>query len=322
MFHHPRVDVFYRPQMVPPVSRSFSQSPTKPRRFVEYLLKCEAFADHVRIREDFRRVQTDELLTAHEDDYINAYLLGTEPLASSSGISWSPEQRRAVLTTNGSLLAAVRAALEHPETLALSPSSGFHHATPNEGHGFCTFSGQVIAALDVWAKQGKRGAWIDLDQHEGNSIDDSRMFAPALNEAIPEGCNLNPAGSHATYLRSLSQMLRGLGERVVAGEIDYVCVAHGADSHEWDDLGGRVTTDEWVMASSMVYESIRSWSVQLGRPVPVVMALFGGYRDDDPSSVLGLHAMDLAQAIHWLADDVELGQFRAEVRASTAPVWR
>ena len=50
------------------------------------------------------------------------------------------------------------------------------------------------------------------------------------------------------------------------------------------------------------------------RRVPVTLALFGGYRDDHPESVLGLHAMDLAQALVRLEGVEELAGFSAEVR--------
>jgi acetoin utilization deacetylase AcuC-like enzyme len=240
-----------------------------------------------------------QLLTAHHEEYVDAFLRG-DPLCESNGISWSPGFLKSVLHANGSLLSATVWANQHPEVVQMSPTSGFHHATPDGGGGFCTFSGQVISALHMWRTQKRRCAWIDLDGHFGNSIEDSREFAPDLNEAIPRGCNLNPTGTHQRYLNDLAEMLLELGEDVIAGRIHYVCVAHGADSHEWDQLGGQTTTAEWIDASRMVYASIRQWSAAIGRPVPVVISLFGGYRDDHPDSVLALHTKDLAVALEEL----------------------
>ena len=52
-----------------------------------------------------------------------------------------------------------------------------------------------------------------------------------------------------------------------------------------------------MRAAEMVYGAVAQWSQSLGRPVPLTLALFGGYRDDHPASVLGLHAMDAARCL-------------------------
>src|SRR6185295_16795423 len=237
MFHHrPRIAMFYRPEMAPSEAVSFSKSPTKPRRFMEFLCWKTPIWPYVDTREDFHPVDRAQLLNAHTGEYVDAFLTGDARLAESNGIHWSEEFRDSVLLTNGSLVAAIHAACRHPETIAMSPTSGFHHAGPEGGEGFCTFSGQVIAALELYGSCGKVGAWVDLDGHFGNSIEDSREFAPALNDAIPYGCNINPRGAGHSYLNDLSFQMEELGKRVMAGKVDYVCVAHGADSHEWDSL--------------------------------------------------------------------------------------
>ena len=87
--------------------------------------------------------------------------------------------------------------------------------------------------------------------------------------------------------------------------------AHGADSHEWDQLGYQCTTAEWLQASDMVYQMLRRCRDKV--PVAVTLALFGGYRDDHPESVLGLHAMDTARCLEIL-NDVKV-EYAAEVRA-------
>ena len=51
--------------------------------------------------------------------------------------------------------------------------------------------------------------------------------------------------------------------------------AHGADSHEWDQLGYQCTTAEWLQASDMVYQMLRRCRDKV--PVAVTLALFGGY---------------------------------------------
>ena len=111
--------------------------------------------------------------------------------------------------TNASLYHAIEHAVAHPEQVTFSPTSGFHHARPAAGSAFCTFSGQVIAAIKIFREHRLVGAYLDLDGHFGNSIEDSRTFVADLNQAIPPGCNINPDGDHADYLDSLNAESRG-----------------------------------------------------------------------------------------------------------------
>ena len=238
--------IFFRDDMAPADQPgNYSKSPTKPRRFMEFLQQTPIWP-HMQVSDDFEPLTRDQLLLAHEARYVDAFLSG-EPrgLASSSGLVWTPEFRDSVLLTNASLLRAIRSSLEGP-SVAMAPVSGFHHAHPGGGSGFCTFSGQVIAAVELYRERGLRGAWVDMDGHFGNSIEDAREFVPDLDLAIPRGCNINPSGSHRSYLSDLAARIQTLQGLIVDGQIDYVCVAHGADSHEWDQLGSQCTTAEWL----------------------------------------------------------------------------
>ena len=123
-----------------------------------------------------------------------AFFAGGRPLCESNELTWSEQFADSVRYTNASLCHAIEHSIAHPEQLTFSPTSGFHHARPRGGGGFCTFSGQVIAAVKLFRKHHMVGAHIDLDGHFGNSIEDSRAFVAKLNQAIPPGCNINPAG--------------------------------------------------------------------------------------------------------------------------------
>lgn len=314
-----KIKILYRDDMVPADQPgNYSKSPTKPRRFMEFLKKTPLWG-HVEVSDQFEPVARQDVLLAHTERYVNAFLNGERPLCESNHLTWTPEFRDSVLLTNGCLKEAITQAVDNPEQLVMAPVSGFHHAQPGNGSGFCTLSGQVIAGLHLYRTRGSRGVWIDLDGHFGNSIEDSRSFAPDLDEAIPRWANVNPRGNHSDYLNDLRQKLVQVVEHATRGEVDYIAFAHGADSHEWDQLGSQCTTEEWLEASRMVYELINrlnreSWS---SKPVGVVLALFGGYRDDHPESVLGLHAMDLAVCLRDVLDvqDPQVRDYRAEVRA-------
>lgn len=305
------VVVYYRDELSPPAeAHPVSSSPTKPRRFMTFLRETPLFA-HLKVVDDFDPIRREDLLLAHEEGYVDAFLHGRKPLCESSELDWSPGLRDSVLYTNGALLAAIRGSVEHPHIPTLAPVSGFHHARPAAGSGFCTFSGQVIAALKMYHWRGLTGAWVDLDGHFGNSIEDSRAFCPDLDHAVPRQFHINPEGSHDTYLHNLKRSIESLRRALLSAEVDYLCFAHGADSHEWDQLGMQCTTEEWLQASRLVYSMI--CEVQWERPLPVTMVHFGGYRDDHPESVLGLHSMDLAVCLENLMG--EHVAYQAEVRA-------
>lgn len=173
----------------------------------------------------------------------------------------------------------------------------------------------MIAAVKLFRRHRLVGAHIDLDGHFGNSIEDSRAFVAELNQAIPPGCNINPTGANADYLDSLKKHLADLERRLGRGEVHYVVFAHGADSHEDDDLGGQCTTAEWLEASSLVYGMLDRVGQQLGRPVPLTLAPFGGYREDNYEAVLRLHTADLIRCLQIVcrARDERLQQVLAHM---------
>jgi acetoin utilization deacetylase AcuC-like enzyme len=301
MMRDPQIHVFYRPEQVLTTGAALagSQSPEKPRLLLEHLAR-HGLLDSFVIRGDFEPLDRDDFLLAHTPLYVDAFFAGEPPLCNASRLPWSPELARSVRWTNASLAHALRAACLAPAQIALSPTSGFHHARPDAGSGYCSFGGQVIASVRVYRELGAAGAWLDLDGHFGNSIEDSRAFVPELSRAVPPGCNVNPDGRHGAYLKQLSRGLASLEGRLSAGELTYIAFAHGADSHEWDENGYQLSTDEWIAAAEMVYRWIARCSAAQARPIPLLLALFGGYRADHYDSVLALHTADLAMCLNVL----------------------
>lgn len=248
------------------------------------------------IKEDFAPFNEADFLEAHTRDYVEAFFRGTEPLCMSNSIPWSQDFAQTVRYTNASLYEAIKHSLVTPKQVALSPTSGFHHAGPDSGGGFCTFSGQVIASTKLFKELGARGAYLDLDGHFGNSIEDSRRHVPELNEAIPYGCNINPHGRDERYVNSLKSHLENLRLKILDDKIDYVVWCHGADSHNQDDLdSGECDTFHWLECSRVFFQWVRDLDTERGKPLPVTIALFGGYRSDDFKSVLELHVADITQ---------------------------
>jgi len=298
------IHVFYTPKQVRAVdaSRNFSKSPLKPKLLLEHL-EQNGLMDHFTVSGDFRPFSNNEFVIAHKRGYVERFFAGQRPGCESNGLEWSEQFAQSVRYTNASLHAAIENAILHPEEVSFSPTSGFHHAHPGAGSGFCTFSGQVLAAVKVWRKHGKVGAFVDLDGHYGNSIEDTREYQPDINHAVPRGFNFNPAGAGDSYVNNVHDYLHNiLGPAILAGNIDYVVWCHGVDSHEDDDLHGQCTTAQWTACSRIFWKWVKKMDELLGRPLPVACSLFGGYRKDDYNSVLSLHAYDLVTCIRILLE--------------------
>lgn len=287
------------------IERSASKSPFKPLLLLNFLNgDCgQPLINYFNESWDFEPFVKDDFLIAHTSAYVNAVFEGEHPLCASNGIPWSDELVLSVTFTNANLYHSIREAVLHPEHISFSPVSGMHHARPSSGSGFCTFSGQVIASVKLYREMGKSGAWLDLDGHYGNSIEDTRHFVKDLDKAIPPGFNINPNGHGKGYIKSLKSHLRKLTDAILEGKIHYVVWCHGADSHEWDDLGGQVSTEEWIECSKIFYRWVKKMTKLRGKPLPVILTLFGGYRADHYDSVLSLHTADLVCCLNILCGE-------------------
>ncbi|MDJ1471515.1 hypothetical protein [Xanthocytophaga flava] len=300
-----RIRVLYRQEMCPASlgEGSESKSPLKPRLLLEYLDQMQLM-DYFEIDSTFTPFANQDFYIAHTQEYVDGFFQGQLPHSNGQGllgIDWSPEYADSTRYTNASLYHAIRGSIQNPSRIYLSPTSGFHHSIPAHGALFCAFSGQVIAALKIYEELGLSGAFIDLDGHFGNSIEDSRYFAPTLNKAIPPGCNINIRTEHTEYLQDLQIRMLLLQERFLAGQLHYLVFCHGADSHEEDDIGHQLNTEEWMECAHIFARTVQQIESSLGRPIPVSLALFGGYREDDYNSVLSLHTGSLLHILKHLS---------------------
>jgi acetoin utilization deacetylase AcuC-like enzyme len=302
-----KIKVFYTPKQVNTnknIINTTSRSPLKPMLLMK-ALDGLGFGKHLDVVSDFVPYENSDFLLAHNERYVNGFFNGEMPWCSTNGLPWSQELADSVCYTNASLYNAIRHSYLNPETVCFSPTSGFHHARPEGGAGFCTFSGQVIAAIKMYREFGAVGACLDLDGHYGNSIEDARGFAPDINKAIPVGLNFAQLrGQDGHYVQSLRDALDKIETGVLENKIQYVMWCHGADSHSEDDLGGQVGTFHWVLCSEIFYswvEQLDKKLAALGRkPLPVTLSLFGGYRVDSYASVLSLHLKDIATCLNKL----------------------
>jgi acetoin utilization deacetylase AcuC-like enzyme len=280
--------------------KNFSKSPQKPKRLLEFLEKNDLLK-YLEIHQNFEPFTKEDFYIAHTQNYVDCFFAGKKTLAESNTLEWSPQFAETVQYTNASLYEAIKFALENPEKVTFNPACGFHHALPEHGLGYCTFSGQVIASVKVFRETGRRGAYIDLDGHFGNSIEDARKFVSDLNAAIPKGIgNINPEDKHQKFISNLRRELGLLRDAIHDKYIDYVVFCHGADSHEDDDTKGQCTTAEWIECAHVVYDFIKKIDEKHKKPMPLILGLFGGYRKDDYNSVLGLHTKNLVTCLNTL----------------------
>jgi acetoin utilization deacetylase AcuC-like enzyme len=244
------------------------------------------------ISPDFAPISRADFEIAHTKEYVDNVFSMTGNYRSN-GLPWSENLINSLPYTTGSLYAASKYAVENPDSVCFAPISGMHHARPSGGSGFCTFSGQVISAIKIYEEFGKSCAYFDLDGHFGNSIEDTRDFNSLLDLAIPVGCNINPDNENDYYIAEFREGLEYVKEQILAEKVHYVVFAHGADSHIEDDLKGQCDTTHWVLCAEIFSHWVNEVSNEIQKPLPVVLALFGGYRKDNYNAVLDLHTKSL-----------------------------
>ena len=291
------IKIFYNTKQVleKKASANFSKSPLKPKLLLEYLVNKDLIKNFTIVNQ-FNPFNKNDFELAHNKRYVNEFFTGYGK-CNSNGLTWSKQFAESVKYTNASLYEAIKNSIKNPHEISFSPTSGFHHATPTSGRGFCTFSGQVIASIKIYRKFKLSGAYLDLDGHFGNSIEDSREFCKDLNKAVPINFNINPTGTNDEYVENLEKWLTKTKHAILNNKIHYVVWCHGADSHMDDDLGNQCDTKHWTECSTIFWKWVKEMDTLLGRPLPVSCALFGGYRTDDYTSVLSLHTVDLVNCL-------------------------
>ncbi len=300
-----KISVFYHPDMCPDLleETSESKSPLKPKLLLAFIEKQE-LQTHFELVDSFLPFSNSEFYIAHTKKYVDGFFKGESPYSTGNGllgIDWSSSYAQSTRFTNSSLYHAILESIQHPNKLCLSPTSGFHHAVPEQGALFCPFSGQVIAAMKIYKTLGLSGAFIDLDGHFGNSIEDSYEYVKELDLAIPKNCNVNIRTQHQEYLEDLKTKLLLLQELFLENKIHYLVFCHGADSHQEDDIGHQLTTEEWIECAKLFCERVIKIEELLGQQIPISLSLFGGYRNDDYDSVLALHTASLMKILNILS---------------------
>ena len=170
--------------------------------------------------------------------------------------------------------------------VAFNISGGLHHAAPNYASGFCVFNDVVIAILSL-VKKGLRVAYIDIDAHHGDGVQNAfyqsdsvltisfhewgRYLFPGtgdvgeIGSGSGKGYSVNlpfhPYADDQIYLWAFREIVPPL---VQSFEPDIVVTQLGCDAHYLDTLSHFVlTTEGYIQVIKEIRQLAPKW-VALG----------------------------------------------------------
>ncbi len=228
----------------------------------------------------------ETLKEAHTEDYINKIKNKTLDKNEIRKIGFplvDSVVRRSFVATGGTVL-ATKLALNYG--IACNTAGGSHHATSNEGAGFCVFNDVAVAAKYLTTRGlANRILIIDLDVHQGNGNseifkNDNQVFTfsmhakvnyPAKKSVSDLDIELEENLEDREYIDILKNNLKYLNEE----EFDFVFYIAGVDIHYNDRLGKLKISDNGIFErDELVIENFFS------NKIPICGVLGGGYNED------------------------------------------
>ncbi|MCB5261732.1 MAG: histone deacetylase [Candidatus Cloacimonetes bacterium] len=260
--------VVYRKEQTSLGNESFSPSAGKPALFVD-LIKSKP---GIEIFSDWEPVSREDLYLVHDQAHVDAIL---ECRKSNGFGNTLKSVADSLIYTNGSFYNAAKIALK--EGIAVSPTSGFHHASYNQVMGFCTFNGlMVTAVLLKRAKLIDEIGIIDFDEHWGNGtmdiirrLDIDYVKHMAFSDQIGSDYDVWLQGLYASLEDNFQNSTLLLYQA-------------GADPHIDDPLGGELTTEQMRLRDRNVFRFAHD------NKIPIAWNLAGGYQKPI-EKVLELH---------------------------------
>ena len=228
----------------------------------------------------------ETLKEAHTEDYINKIKNKTLDKNEIRKIGFplvDSVVRRSFIATGGTVL-ATKLALNYG--IACNTAGGSHHATSNEGAGFCVFNDVAVAAKYLTTRGlANRILIIDLDVHQGNGNseifkNDNQVFTfsmhskvnyPAKKSVSDLDIELEENLEDREYIDILKNNLKYLNEK----EFDFVFYIAGVDIHYNDRLGKLKISDNGIFErDELVIDNFFS------NKIPICGVLGGGYNED------------------------------------------
>ena len=278
----PSLPVFYHPAQSVKKNNSYSPSAGKPKLLVEY---CKRNKVPIKLTSDFAPLTRSDFYLAHDPKYVDGVLdgriangFGTIDASITFSLPW----------TSGSLFAAAEYALKN-RTIALSPSSGFHHSCHDRGGSFTTFNGLVIVA-QMLHKRGlvKRVGLIDLDFHAADGSEDiiNKLGLKYISHYSFGYDNVTRKNAEA-WLKRLPSIVRSMSD------CDLIILQAAVDPHVKDPLGGVLTTRQMRQRDEIVFRIAKEMGIG------IAYCLGGGY--SKPSHrVLQLHLNTIKVAMKYI----------------------
>ncbi|MDG4795177.1 class II histone deacetylase [Micromonospora sp. WMMD1082] len=219
---------------------------------------------------DPREATMDELLRVHTSDHIQSINEQSELRGGGdAGDGFSPVGRgsyRIARLAAGGLVELVTAVAEGVVTngYALLRPPG-HHATADQGMGFCLFNNVAVAARHAQKVLGLgRVAVVDFDVHHGNgtqaifygdpsvltiSLHQDNCFPPASGALAENGlgdgagyainCPLPAGTGHAGYLHAMREVVLPALDRFAP---DLILVSAGFDANNFEQMARQMLT--------------------------------------------------------------------------------
>ncbi len=191
--------------------------------------------------------------------------------------------RRSFIATGGTVM-ATKLALNYG--IACNTAGGSHHASYDEGAGYCVFNDVAVAAKYLTLRGlANRILIIDLDVHQGNGNseifkNDNQVFTfsmhskvnyPAKKSISDLDVELEENLEDKKYLEILKSNLKLLNQE----EFDFIFYIAGVDIHYNDRLGKLNISDEGIIKrDEIVIDNFFS------NKIPICGVLGGGYNKD------------------------------------------
>ena len=234
-------------------------------------------------------IEIEKLRRLHAPEYVDAFVNGKNPLASSQGWDWTPQIRDGVLAIQAGQLVSARLALDHG--IAANIAQGFHHAIYSQGSAYCTFNGLALVAQEY---PQKSICVLDCDEHGGNGTEEFTCRLPNLSQCTIHGSRFACRGTERSRCFTLETVTNNFGiyesaleqsfAQILQWRPDLLLYQAGADPHINDPLGSLgMTTEQMKQRDQMVFE----FCVQ--HSIPVLFVLAGGYQEPIETKLVPLH---------------------------------
>jgi len=275
-----KLSIFYNPNQSVKANKSYSKSAGKP----ELIASLFNNSEKVRIQSVWEPLTIDQMSVAHARFFVDGVMSCERPNGFGNK---SSEIAASLPWTNGSFYHAAKYAFQN-KTVAMSPTSGFHHAEWARGEGFCTFNGLMIAAVLLKEEFDiPRIGIIDFDAHYGNGTDD--IIATLKIDYIQ---HYTFGGMEQKFNTNYDSWIDGLEAKLTKQfhDCELLLYQAGADPHIDDPLGGYLTTEQMKLRDRIVFKVAKKLEI------PLVWNLAGGYQDPI-EKVLELHENTLLECL-------------------------